>query len=90
MRAYQFAFAAVLLSGSAASATDACTGGPKNQWKSVDQVKAAAADHGYTKVVKVIIEDGCYEAVTLNPDGKIVGVQFDPVTLKLGKIEDPR
>ena len=78
-----------LVSGSA-RADDLCKGGPRSSWKSVDQVKKAAIDLGYAKVVKVILEDGCYEVVTLNAEGKIVGVLFDPVTLKLAKVEDPR
>jgi hypothetical protein len=75
---------------SMASAADLCKGGPKSQWKSAEQAKQAAIDHGFKNTVKVILEDGCYEVVTLNADGKIVGVQFDPVTLELAKVEDPR
>ena len=91
MIAGRFALATfALLTANAAWAADLCQGGPRAQWKSVDQVKKAAVDHGYAKVVKVILEDGCYEVVTLNSDNKIVGVLFDPVTLKLAKVEDPR
>lgn len=91
MRAFRLAASAVvLLASGAARAAETCKGGPKSEWKSVEQVKKAAADNGFGKVVKVIVEDGCYEAVTLNADGKIVGVQFDPVTLKLHKVEEPR
>lgn len=84
------ALAAILLTSSTAFAAETCKGGPRSQWKSAEQVRKAAADHGFGKVVKVIIEDGCYEAVTLNAEGKIVGAQFDPVTLKLEKVEEPR
>ena len=73
-----------------ASAADLCKGGPKNQWKGAEQAKKAAMEHGFTKITKVILEDGCYEVVTLNAEGKIVGVLFDPVTLKLAKVEEPR
>ena len=83
------ALTAVLLAAGATSAK-ACQGGPKSEWKSVEQVKKAAADHGFGKVVKVILEDGCYEAVTLDAGGKIVGVHFDPVTLELEKVEESR
>lgn len=82
--------AAVFFAAGGARAAETCMGGPKSQWKSVEQVKKAAADHGFGKVVKVIVEDGCYEAVTLDAGGKIVGVQFDPVTLRLEKVEEPR
>jgi hypothetical protein len=81
---------AVFVAAGAASAADTCKGGPKAQWKTVEQVKQAAIASGYTKVVKVILEDGCYEVVTLDTGDRIVGVQFDPVTLKLEKIEPPR
>ena len=81
---------ALALGSSMASAADLCKGGPKAQWKSPEQAKKAAVDRGYTNTVKVILEDGCYEVVTLNADGKIVGVQFDPVTLELAKVEEPR
>ena len=80
----------LVCAASSASATDLCKGGPKNQWKGVEQAKKAAVEHGFTKITKVILEDGCYEVVTLNAEGKIVGVLFDPVTLKLEKVEDPR
>lgn len=80
----------VAFASDAALAKNVCKGGPKSQWKSVDLAKKAASDRGFTNIVKVILEDGCYEVVTLNGEGKIVGVQFDPVTLELVKIEEPR
>ena len=83
-------FSAVLIAASSASAVETCKSQPKSQWQSVDQVKKAAIELGFSKVVKVILEDNCYEVVTLDADGKIVGVQFDPVTLKLVKVEDAR
>ena len=73
-----------------AYAYEGCKGGPRAQWKSPELAKKAAIENGFTKVQKVILEDGCYEVVTLNDDGKIVGVHFDPVTLKLEKVERPR
>ena len=73
-----------------ASAADFCKGGPKSEWKSVEQVKKTAIEHGYKNIKKVVLEDGCYEVVTVNGEGKIVDVQFDPVTLKLERIEAPR
>ena len=75
---------------SSASAAEVCKGGPKNQWKGVEQAKLAAAEHGYPKITKVILEDGCYEVVTLNAEGKVVELLFDPVTLKLEKVEGQR
>jgi hypothetical protein len=81
---------AISLGSSIATAADLCKGGPKSQWKTAEQAKQAAVELGYKNTVKVILEDGCYEVVTLNADGKIVGVQFDPVTLELAKVEEPR
>jgi hypothetical protein len=83
------ALAAFLIADTAAAA-DTCKGGPKSQWKTADQAKDAATGRGYAGIVKVLIEDGCYEVVTVNDAGRIVGIQFDPVTLTLEKIEDPR
>ena len=79
-----------LITAGTATAADTCKGGPRSQWKSVEQVKQTAIEKGFTRVMKVILEDGCYEAVTLNAEGKIIGVQFDPVTLTIEKVEDPR
>jgi hypothetical protein len=93
MRAYGFMIAGVMafaMPTPAVSAEEPCKGDPKSQWKSVEQVKKAAMENGFTKITKVILEDGCYEVVTLNDQGKIVGVHFDPVTLKLHKVEAPR
>ena len=83
-------FSAMLVAASSASAVETCKAQPKSQWQSVDQVKKAAINLGFSKVVKVILEDNCYEVVTLDADNRIVGVQFDPVTLKLVKVEDAR
>ena len=93
MRAHSFVFAgvvAIVIPTQAHSVEEPCKGGPKAQWKSVEQVKKAAVENGFTKITKVILEDGCYEVVTINDQGKIVGVHFDPVTLKLHKVEAPR
>jgi hypothetical protein len=69
---------------------EGCIGGEESQWKSPEEAKQAAIALHYTNISKVIIENGCYEVVTINADNKIVGVQLDPVTLAVFKIEDPR
>lgn len=81
---------AMLVAASSASAVETCEVQPKSQWQSADQAKKAATALGFSKIIKVILEDNCYEVVTLDADGRIVGVQFDPVTLKLVKVEDAR
>jgi hypothetical protein len=84
------ATAIMIAVATAAVGAEGCKGGPKSQWKSPDQAKQAAVNSGFTNIQKVILEDGCYEVVTVNGDGKIVGIHFDPVTLKLEKVEAPR
>jgi hypothetical protein len=73
-----------------ALADEGCVGGEESAWKSPDEAKQAAIALNYSQISKVIIEDGCYEVVTINADGMIVGVQLDPVTLAVYKIEEPR
>jgi len=73
----------------AAAAEEGCKGGPKSEWKKPEEAKQAAVALDFTNIVKVVLEDGCYEVVIINADGKFVGVQFDPVTLALHKIEKP-
>jgi hypothetical protein len=88
---YPAVFAALLAISSPALAEDeGCVGGEESAWKSPEDAKQAAIALNYTNISKVIIEDGCYEVVTINADNKIVGVQLDPVTLAVYKIEDPR
>lgn len=81
---------AAMLSAGAAFAANPCEGGHQSDWKSLDEVRQVARDLGYANIQKVILEDGCYEVITLNDRNQIVGVHFDPVTLKLRKVEAPR
>jgi hypothetical protein len=91
MRIGVLATAVVFLTATGlAQAEEGCVGGEESSWKSPEEAKQAAIALNYTNISKVIIEDGCYEVVTINADGMIVGVQFDPVTLAVYKIEDPR
>jgi hypothetical protein len=91
MTGKHFVFAMGLLALTAgAHAQEGCKGGAKSEWKKPEEAEKAAIQLNHTKIVKVIVENGCYEVVTINSDGKIVGVQFDPVTLQLHKIEAPR
>ena len=87
---FMLAATAIVFGVQGAVAAEGCKGGPKSEWKTPDQVKKAATERGFSKIQKVILEDGCYEVVTINDQGKIVGVHFDPVTLKLEKVEAPR
>jgi hypothetical protein len=82
--------AAFLTLCNSAFAGEGCVGGEESAWKTPDEAKQAAIALNYTNISKVIIEDGCYEVVTINAEGKIVGVKLDPVTLAVYEIEDPR
>ena len=73
-----------------ALAAEGCKGGPKSAWRNPEDARKAAIAMNHTRIVKIILEDGCYEVVTINADGKFVGVQFDPVTLELHKVEEPQ
>lgn len=89
MRVVSLAIVSVMLfATNPASAGETCEIQTKDRWQSVERVKKAAIDLGFSKIVKVILEDNCYEVVTLDADGRTVGVQFDPVTLKLVKVEE--
>jgi hypothetical protein len=87
---YAIAFLALFPAITPVLAEEGCKATDKSLWQSPEAAKDAARAHNYTNISKVILEDGCYEVVTINADGKIVGVHFDPVTLELRKIEDPR
>jgi hypothetical protein len=85
-----FAAAVLLAAALPALAEEGCPESPKDTWQSAEEAKEAAVANGFSDIVKVILEDGCYEVVTLNANGKIVGVHIDPVSLELVKVEDPR
>jgi hypothetical protein len=70
-------FLAALISLLAASSVayakddEGCTRAPKEQWLSIQQLKAKLTDKGFT-VSKVEIEDGCAEADAKDKDGRTV------------------
>ena len=67
----------------AAYATD-CGSASKDQWMSMEAIKAKATEMGY-QVRSVKVEDGCYEAYALNAKGERVEVYLDPVTAAIVK-----
>ena len=68
----------------AAQAEERCSETPKDQWMSVEQVRAKATELGYD-VRSIKVEDGCYEAYAIDKDGKRVEAYFDPATGEIVK-----
>ena len=62
-----------------ASEHEGCTKAPKEQWLSVEQLKAKLGEQGYT-VHKMEIEDACAEAKVRDKNGKRVKIYLDPAT----------
>lgn len=62
-----------------ASEDEGCTKAPKEQWLSVDQLKAKLGEQGYT-VNKIEIEDACAEAKVRDKNGKSAELYLDPAT----------
>ena len=71
-----------------ASEDEICTSAPRSDWRSVDDVRAAAEALGYKDIRRVKVDDGCYEAYASDKDGRRVEVYFDPVSLKIVRVED--
>ncbi|NND49552.1 MAG: PepSY domain-containing protein [Rhizobiales bacterium] len=61
-----------------------CPSYEASQWRSFDDVSAAAEALGYT-VDSVEKDDGCYEIEGRDANGVEVEVYFDPVSLKIIK-----
>lgn len=81
--------ASVIGFGQSALASDdeACTKAPKEQWQTIDQLKAKLGEQGY-KVGKIEFEDGCAEAKVEDKDGKTSELKLDPVTAAVVDKED--
>ena len=63
-----------------------CPSYDASQWRSFDDVSAAAQALGYT-VESIEKDDGCYEVEGHDANGVEVEVYFDPVSLKIVKGE---
>ena len=70
-----------------ASEDEGCTKAPKDQWLSVEQLKAKLGEQGY-KVSKIEIEDACAEAKVRDKDGKSAELYLDPATGAVVKKDD--
>lgn len=70
-----------------ASEDEGCTKAPKEQWLSVEQLKAKLGEQGYT-VSKIEIEDACAEAKVRDKDGRSAELYLDPATGAVVKKDD--
>ncbi len=73
------ALSALSIAG-AAIAAPLCTTEPKAKWLTEVQMKAKAAELGYTKIKTFQVSGSCYEIYGFNKDGKRSEVYFNPVT----------
>ena len=73
--------ALMLAAPAAATGLYTCDSGPRESWKSEEQLKTQLMEKGWT--VRRIKEDGgCWEVYALDPDGQRVEAYFHPVTLE--------
>lgn len=70
-----------------AGEVEACTKAPKEQWQTIDQLKAKLGEQGY-KVKDIEFEDGCAEAKVEDKDGKKAELKLDPVTASVVETDD--
>ena len=71
---------------SGASAADMCKAGPKSGWMKPDVVRQKVAALGY-KDFSLAVEDGCYEAKTVDEDRNRIEVYLHPTTGQVVKIK---
>ncbi|MBX6322498.1 MAG: PepSY domain-containing protein [Rhodospirillaceae bacterium] len=65
----------------------ACGDAPRSQWLSQDAVKAKLVEQKYD-VRRLKVEDGCYEAHAIGPDGARVEVYLNPVSGEVVRKKD--
>ena len=76
---------ACLLMGSAARADDDCEV-PMSDWLPRSAVVRLAAESGWT-VRRIRIDDGCYEIIGTDAEGRAIEVKLDPGTLAVVEME---
>lgn len=54
----------------------------QSQWQSMDALQAHLENEGWTRIRKIKVDEGCYEAYATTPEGDRVEAYFDPVTLE--------
>jgi hypothetical protein len=64
---------------------DECTA-PMAVWQPREALQAKLEGEGW-KVLRIIVDDGCYEVDAVDPKGAQVEAEFDPETFRLIEIE---
>ena len=85
MRASLTIFALLGLIGTAARADDRCWV-PMADWQPREAVKRLAAEQGW-QVRRIKIDDGCYEVVGRDAEGRAIEVRLNPATLEVLELE---
>lgn len=71
-----------------ASAGDDCDA-PLNRWQSRDAVRQMAAAQGW-QILRLKIDDGCYEVRGTDAQGRTFKAKIDPETLKVLKLKQDK
>lgn len=79
------ALVACLLVASVAQADDDCEV-PMSDWQPRSAVVRLAAESGWT-VRRIRIDDGCYEVIGTDAEGRAIEVKLDPGTLAVVQME---
>ena len=69
----------------APSLADDCEA-PVSQWQSREALRQMAATRGW-QVERIKIDDGCYEVLGMDADGRAFKAKVDPQTLEVVKIK---
>ncbi len=75
----------LMLGATPALAGDDCAV-PMTKWQPREAVEKLAADHGWT-LRRIRIDDGCYEMIGRDAEGRAIEVKLDPATLAIVEIE---
>lgn len=59
---------------------------PMTEWKPRDAVVKLAAEQGWD-LQRIRIDDGCYEVIGRDADGRFIEVKLDPATLAVVEME---
>jgi hypothetical protein len=86
---HRFFFMAAILafvSVPAMAAQPSCSSAPKSQWQPQSKLETILKNQGL-KIVRVKVENGCYEVYATDTGGKRVNLAFNAETLQ--KLDNP-